>query len=105
MAKGVVANVSPKAKSRRRARGRSIIGLLLIGFVLVASAVIWRRSYGFTLSRELVQIDRHRTQLQGELARLRSDIRDESSRSKLGPVVQRLGMHVPNDKQVRILPR
>jgi cell division protein FtsL len=105
MAKGVLADGSPKAKSRRHARGRSIVGALLIGFVLVSSAVIWRRSYGFTMSRELVKIERDSTQLQGELVRLHSDIRDESSRSKLGAIVQRLGMHVPNDKQVRILPQ
>jgi cell division protein FtsL len=105
MAKGVVANGTSKVKSRHGTRGRSIVGVGLIGFVFVASAVIWRRSYGFTLSRDLVQIDHHRTQLQGELVRLRSDIRDESSRSNLEPIVRRLGMRVPNDKQVRVLPR
>ena len=78
---------------------------LLIGFVLVASAVIWRRSYGVRLSRELADLDRQQMQLDGELARLRSLIRDESSRSQIAPAAERLGMKVPNDKQVRILPR
>jgi cell division protein FtsL len=105
MAKSGVVNESTKTKSRRRTRGRSIVGALLVGFVLVTSAVIWRRSYGFMLSRQLVDLDRRRTQLEGELVRLRSDIRDESSRSRLGSVVQRLGMRIPSDKQVRILSR
>ena len=114
-----VAPSSDYGKGRRSQRFGSPIGqvsprwawplycrvALLIGFVLLASAVIWRRSYGFMLSRELMEMDRHRTQLQGELVRLRGDIRDESSRAKLGSAVQRLGMRVPNDKQVRILPR
>jgi hypothetical protein len=79
--------------------------VLLIGFVLVASAVIWRRSYGITHSRTLSDIERQRVQYESEVARLRGAIRDESSRWRLGPVVERLGMHVPGDAQVRIIPQ
>jgi cell division protein FtsL len=93
------------SRAQAKARGRAIVGTLLIGFVLVASAVIWRRSYGVQLSRDLADLDRRQTQLEGERARLRSLIRDESSRSRLAPTVERLGMKVPSDKQVRILPR
>lgn len=93
------------SRAQAKARGRAIVGTLLVGFVLVASAVIWRRSYGVQLSHELADLNRHRTQLEGERVRLRSVIRDESSRSQLAPAVERFGMKVPNDKQVRILPR
>jgi len=110
MAKGEVtqpAKTSAKGASRRRAkaRGRVIVGTLLVGFVLVASTVIWRRSYGVQLSRDLADLERRRAQLEGEGARLRSLIRDESSRSHIQPVAERLGMKVPSDKQVRILSR
>lgn len=105
MAKGGVDQESPRARARRRARGRSIVGALLIGFVLVASLVIWRRSYGVSVSRDIVELSRRREQLEGEEARLQSLIHDESSRSRLGSTVEHLGMRIPNDKQVRILPR
>ena len=45
-------------------------------------------------------------QLEAQKARLEADIRDLSSRLKLGPVVeQRLQMKVAPDSQVIILPR
>jgi len=107
---GEVAAQPPRGRSagerrRNKRRGRAIVGALLLGFVLVASAVIWRRSYGVQLSHELADLDRRLTQLDGERARLRSLIRDESSRSHLAGAVDQLGMKVPSDKQVRILPR
>lgn len=94
-----------RVRSRSRGRGRAIVATVLIGFVLIASVVIWRRSYGVRLARDLADLDRQRTQLEGDRARLRSLIRDESSRSQLAPAAERLGMKVPNDKQVRILSR
>ena len=93
------------AKRRVARRGRSWIALALICFVLVAAGVILRRSYGITQARELRDLDRRRSQLVAERAQLESDIRDVSSRVRLGPVVeQRLNMHVPPDSQVVILP-
>jgi cell division protein FtsL len=93
------------SRSRRPRRGRSILFALLTGFVVVASAVIWRRSFGITQSRRIADLDRQIVQLEAERARLAGLIRDESSRSRLGPVVERLGMRVPDDRQVRILSR
>ena len=78
---------------------------LLIGFVIVASAVIWRRSYGITQAREINRLDQRMVQLEAERGRLAALIRDESSLTQLGPVVQRLGMRVPDDAHVRNLPR
>ena len=60
-----------RTQGRSHARGRAIVGALLIGFVLVASAVIWRRSSGIALSHDLVDLDRHRAALVAEQARLR----------------------------------
>lgn len=102
--------MSPAAKPRakasgrtagRRPRGRSLVALVLVGFVLVAVGVIWRRSYGFSREREIATLEQKRTQLEGERARLELDIRDLSSRAKLAPVAeQRLGMRIPSDSQV-----
>jgi cell division protein FtsL len=92
-------------KSKKSGRGR-LLALLLIGFLLVATGVIWRRSYGLARARELTELDRRRVQLQARRTQLESEIRDLSSRAKLAPIVeQRLQMHVPADSQVVILPR
>lgn len=81
------------------------MAMLLIGFVLVASAVIWRRSYGITQARQMAELDRNLTQLEAERGRLSALIRDEASRTRLGPIVQQLGMRVPDDRQVRMIRR
>ena len=78
---------------------------LLIGFVVVASAVIWRRSYGITQARQIADLDRKIVQLEAERQRLSALIRDESSRTQLSPALQQLGMHVPDDRQVRAVIR
>lgn len=95
-----------KRRVRGRGRGRPVIALLLVGFVLVATGVIWRRSFGIAQSRELRELDRRRLELEAQRARLQGEIRDLSSRAKLAPIAeQRLDMHVPDDSQVVILPR
>ena len=82
-------------------RGRSLVALILVGFVLVAVGVIWRRSYGFSREREIAILEQKRAQLEGERARLELEIRDLSSRARLAPIVeQRLGMRIPSDSQV-----
>ncbi len=96
----------PSRKSGRKSgRGRQL-ALLLFGFLLVTTGVIWRRSYGIARSREITELDKRRVQLEARRAQLESQIRDLSSRAKLAPIVeQRLQMHVPADTQVVILPR
>lgn len=96
---------SPRKAGKKRGRGRQL-ALVLLGFLLVATGVIWRRSYGIARSRELTELDKRRVQLEARRAQLESDIRDLSSRARLAPIVeQRLQMHVPTDSQVVILPR
>ena len=90
----------------RGPRGRSVVALILLGFVLVATGVIWRRSYGIARARELDALDRRREALEAHKARLEADIRELSSRARLAPIAeQRLGMHIPSDSQVVILPK
>jgi hypothetical protein len=87
-------------------RGRTVVGLLLAGFVIVALAIVWRRTIGIEQSEQLLALDSRKVHLQGERVRLESEIRDASSRRVLGETVEnRLGMHIPADNQVVILPR
>ena len=99
------ARPAARRSGKKSGRGRQL-ALLLLGFLLVTTGVIWRRSYGIARARELTELDRRRVQLDARRAQLESEIRDLSSRAKLAPIVeQRLQMHVPADTQVVILPR
>ncbi len=89
-----------------RLRGRAVVGLWLLGFVLAASAVIWRRSAGIAQARELRELDRRRAQLAAERTALESDVRTAASRARIAPIAEsRLGMRVPADTQVVFLSR
>jgi cell division protein FtsL len=82
------------------------VALILSAFLLVALAIVWRRTIGIGESERLAVLDAKRVELEGERARLESEIRDASSRQTLGTSAERrLGMHIPSDKQVVILPR
>jgi hypothetical protein len=86
-------------------RGRTLVAAALVGFMLVASGIIWRRGYGIARAAEIRELDRRRVQLEGERATLGRQIAERSSRSRLGPIVeQRLHMRVPDDSQVIVLP-
>ena len=94
------------AKGRVALRGRTLVGLTLGAFVLVALAIVWRRTIGISESERLAALDAKRVTLEGERARLDSEIRDASAIGTLGAAVEhRLGMHIPTDKQVVILSR
>jgi membrane protein implicated in regulation of membrane protease activity len=94
------------AKSGVAFRGRTRVAFILCAFVIVALAIVWRRTIGIGQSEHLAVLDAKRVELEGERARLESEIRDASSRQTLGTTVERrLGMHIPSDKQVVILPR
>lgn len=87
-------------------RGRTLVAVVLAAFVLVALSIVWRRTIGIGESERLAQLDSRRAELQGERARLEGEIRAASTRQTLGATAeQRLGMHIPTEKQVMILPR
>ena len=94
------------AKGRVTLRGRTLVGLVLAAFVFVALAIVWRRTIGIGEAERVAALDARRVALEGERARLESEIRDASAIGTLGATVEhRLGMHVPTDKQVVILQR
>lgn len=87
-------------------RGRSVVALVLVGFVLVATGVIWRRSFGNARAREQQRLEQQRGALEAERAKIEGDIRDASSRATLAKVAEeRLNMHIPSDSLVIYLQR
>lgn len=87
-------------------RGRSLIALLLLGFVLMATGVIWRRSTGIARAREESRLEQRASALKAERVKLEGEIRDASSRAVLARIAEdRLQMRVPNDSQVILLAR
>jgi cell division protein FtsL len=87
-------------------RGRSLIALLLVGFVLVTTGVIARRVRGLQQQREIRDLQRSRDALEAERIRLDGEIRDASSRARLQPIAeQRLNMHIPKPEEQIILKR
>jgi cell division protein FtsL len=87
-------------------RGRSIIFLALIGFVVVATGVIWRRTTGDAQDTELRKLRTRRDALAAQQAALEGAIRDASSRERLARTAEeRLGMRVPPESLVIRLPR
>jgi hypothetical protein len=87
-------------------RGRTLVAIVLGVFVVVALSIVWRRTIGIGQSARLAQLDARRGALESQRASLESEIREASSRQRLGTAVEsRLGMHVPTDRQVVILPR
>jgi cell division protein FtsB len=94
------------APRRVAVRGRWIVGAVLVGFVLTTAAVVARRSYGDANARQMSGMEARLRQLRNERVRLDAEIRDASSRARLIPIAEaRLGMHVPADTLVVILPR
>ena len=87
-------------------RGRTMVGVILGAFVLVALSIVWRRTIGIGEAERLAALEGKHVGLEGERARLEREIRDASTRQSLGVAAERkLGMHIPTDKQVMILPR
>jgi cell division protein FtsL len=94
--------------ARRVTRGwspRAVVAAVLLSFVLVATGVIWRRSYGIREQRAIRDLERQRDALEAERVRLTGEIRDSSSLARLAPILQRMNMHVPADSTVITLPR
>ena len=88
------------------AGGRLRFALVLLAFVLIASGVVLRRTYGIRAARDLQAMETRRSGLIAERRRLESEIRIASSRARLQPIAeQRLQMHVPTEAQVVYLTR
>src|SRR5688500_3726529 len=95
-----------KSQGKGKKVGRSFFVMLLVGFLLVATGVIARRTFGIGQARDIRARETQRDALEATRVQLEVDIRDASSRARLGPVVERrLNMYVPPDSQVILLKR
>ena len=91
-----------KVAAARRLR----VALVLLGFLVTASIVIFRRSYGIAAANELQSLDTRRAGLVAERLRLDAEFRMAASRARLQPIAeQRLQMHLPTEDQVVHLTR
>lgn len=82
------------------------LALVLLGIFVLALGVIGRRTMGIGQARALRELEGRRDAADAERVRLEAEIREASSRARLGPIVeQRLQMYVPADSQVIILQR
>jgi hypothetical protein len=87
-------------------RGRSVIFLALLGFFVVATGVIWRRSLGIAQAGRIRELEDRRSALEAQEAALEGAIRDASSRARLAPIAEeKLGMRIPPESLVIIIPR
>jgi cell division protein FtsL len=94
-----------RAGSARPSRRRTI-SLLLLGFVLIGVGVIYRRTVGLGLGRDIHTLEQKHQATEAKRVQLEGEIRDASSRSRLLPIAQqRLHMHLPNPDQLIQLPR
>jgi cell division protein FtsL len=95
-----------KGRRAPRVGPRSLIVLALLGFFVVATGVIARRTFGISQAREIRKLQTQRDAVDASRVKLEGEIRDASSRARLGPIAeQRLHMYVPADSQVIILQR
>lgn len=98
--------VTPRSTVGRRDRQsrRAMVAVLLLGFVLVATGVIARRTYGIDQARTVRDLERRRQALDAQRVQLDGDIREATSRSRLAPIAERrLNMRVPSPEQVILL--
>lgn len=93
------------AKRRVALKGRTIVAISLGTFLLVTSSVVMRRSRGTAAARQLHALGQRHAELEAQRAQLVADVQRASSREQLATHAQRLGLRVPSDSQVILLPR
>lgn len=94
------------AKKRGLKLGGWMIASGLVGFVLIAAAVVARRSYGHREGSTITALMKRQAELESERTRLSQLIREGSSRSHILPIAEkRLGMHAPAETQIVYLHR
>lgn len=96
-------------RSRRSAspgplKGRVLVALGLVVFVVVTAAVVWRRSEGVATARAIEKLRLEQRTLRAEQQNLENDIRRAASRRVVVEQAERrLGMHVATEAQTRLL--
>lgn len=98
--------MAPRRVAGGGRRPSGTVVLVLVGFLVVATGVIWRRSEGLARAREHQVLERRRDALVAQQRFLETEVREAGSRRRLAPIVeQRLGMQVPTASQLVYLTR
>jgi len=74
--------------------------VLMLAFLVITGGVILRRTFGIAAASELRDLESKRAATINEKLRLEGEIRAASSRARLLPVAEGLGLRVPADSQV-----
>jgi len=87
-----------------RLKGRHWLAVWLIAFLAVAWIVIARYNSSLAMARELSELRTRRANLEGHRADLERRMRAAESRTVLVPRAQRLGLRLPSDSEIILLP-
>lgn len=89
---------------KRMLRGRSLVALGLLAFIVITSLVVWRRSVGVSTAKAMAAATSEKRLLESERKTLERDIRDAQNRKRVvADAERRLGFHVAPDSQTRII--
>jgi cell division protein FtsL len=78
----------------------------LLAFVVTAVIVVWRRTSGRVVETAVADLDQQRRDLEAQIARLESDLREAMSASQIEPAAARkLGLRRATDSQLVTLSR
>ena len=92
------------ARRRPPMTTRMRVMLTLLGFTVVTTAILWRRSTGVSTARAMRQQEDDKRALNSQRLTLERDIRDaQSRRHVVAEAERRLGLHVATEAQTRIL--
>jgi hypothetical protein len=94
-----------RVRGKAGVRGRKLVAIILATFLFVTTSIVWRRSHGSEQARVLHTLGSRRAELEAERAQLEGEISRATSQVQLAPLVRALGMRVPSDSQVILLPR
>ena len=94
------------ARSTRRAplKGRALIAVGLLAFLVMSSVVVWRRSVGVSTAGAIRIAKFEKRSLETERKTLQGNIELAKTRPRIvGEAQRRLGLHVPSDSQTRLI--
>ena len=85
-------------------RGRTKFALGLVMLMSVAAVVIWRRSEGNGLAKEVLEMNRELISIDAERRIIERNLREAMGRQRVvSEAERRLGMHVATEGQTRTL--
>ncbi|MGQ0538075.1 MAG: hypothetical protein ACT4R6_03940 [Gemmatimonadaceae bacterium] len=94
------------SERRRGRRGRNTVALALFAFLVLATAIVWRKSYGFAEAQRLRSLAQRQMELEARRTKAEGDIRSTLTLRRLGAIAERrLGLRVPADSQIILLTR